>query len=137
MERKEIVGYIPKLLYKVYLSLKDKFDPRPIVTNQEATSVDICKKLIAKESSHLTLAPKSYKRFIKNDDHDMFIVIQDRTINLINHVYSYSVYIESTELYNELIDEFDLELEKRRQILEDEIVANIQHSLKNILEKID
>lgn len=137
MEKKEIVGYIPRILFRIYLTLKDKFDPRPPITKEEQTSVEICEKLILKDSSKLTFAPKSLKRFIKNDEHDMFIVIHDRTINLINHVYSYSVYIESTELYTELLDKFDMELERRRQLLEDEIVNNIQHSLKNILKKID
>jgi len=134
---KQIVGYIPRLLFKVYLTLKDKFDPRPPITHEEQTSVDICNKLIENQNSKLTFAPKSLKRFIKNDEFDMFIVIHNRTINLINHVYSYSVYIESTDLYSDLIDKFDSELEKRRQDLEDEITNNIQHSLKSILEKVN
>lgn len=134
---KEIVGYIPRLLYKIYLNLKNKFDPRPPVTQEEQYSVEICHKLIRRESAKLTYAPKSIKRFIKDDDYDMFIVIQDRTINLINHVYSYSVYIESNELYADLIEKFDSELEKRRESLEVEIRSNIEHSLKNILEKIN
>jgi hypothetical protein len=136
MEQK-IVGYIPKLLFKLYLSLKDKFDPRPPITHEEQYSVDICKKLIVNESSHLTLAPKSFKRFIRNEDYDMFIVIQGRTINLINHVYSYSVYIESEELYGGLIEQFDMELERRREELESQITNNIQHSLQNILNKLN
>ena len=136
MEQK-IVGYIPRLLYKIYLKLKDKFDPKPPISQEEHFSVEICNKLIDKENSSLTFAPKSFKRFIKNDDTDMFIVIHSRTINLINHVYSYNVYIESTELYDNLIDKFDQELENRREEMEDEIRSNIQHSLKTILEKIN
>lgn len=133
---KQIVGYIPKLLFKVYLTLKEKFDPRPPVTLEEQTCIDICNKLVLSQYSSLTYAPKSTKRFIKNDSHNMFIVIQDRTIHLINHVYSYSVYIENTELYSELIESFDSELERRRQNLEDEIRNNIQHSLQNIYQRI-
>lgn len=135
MEQK-IAGYIPRLLYKIYLRLKDKFDPKPPITHEEQYSVDICNKLIELKNSNLTFAPKSSKRFIRNDNLSMFVVIQDRTINLINHVYSYNVYIESTELYTNLIDKFDEELENRRQNLEDEVRSNIQHSLQNILEKI-
>lgn len=135
--RQKIVGYISRLLYRLYLYLKDKFDPRPPITHEEQYSVDICNKLIDNSNSHLTLAPKSFKRFIKNDNLDMFIVIQNRTINLINHVYSYNVYIESEELYSSLVDKFDSELETRREELENEITNNIQHSLKNILEKIN
>lgn len=131
------LGYIRRVLYRVYLTLKERFDPRPLITKEEQCSIDICKKLIGKESSKLNYAPKSFKRFIKNDEFDMFIVINQRTIHLINHVYSYNVYIEDTELYNELLECFDSELERRREELEWEIVNNIQHSLKIILERIN
>lgn len=133
---KEIVGYIPRLLYKLYLTLKEKFDPKPPISIEEKSSVEICKKLIEKTSSKLTFAPKSLKRFIKNDEYEMFIVIENRTINLINHVYSYTVYIENTELFLELIDKFDYELENRRQELETDIKSQIVHSLTNILKKV-
>jgi len=134
--RPKVVGFIPRLLYRMFLKLKERFDPRPPITNEEKSSVEICNRLIEKESSKLTFAPKSYKRFIKNDDFNMFIVIENRTVNLINHVYSYSVFIENDELYSDLVNKFDEELENRRQELENEIKNNIQHSLQNILEKI-
>jgi hypothetical protein len=136
MENKKIVGYIPNLLFKFYLRLKEKFDPTQPPKDEELYSIDICKKLIQCSPSKLTIAPLSNKRYIKNDDNDMFIVIQDRTISLINHVYSYNVFIENDKLYNEVLTHFDNELEKRRLELEDEIRSNIKHSLKSILEKI-
>lgn len=135
MEQK-IVGYIPRLLFRLYLYLKEKFDPKPPISLEEDSSVQICNRLIENQNSKLTYAPKSHKRFIKNDDYDMFIVINNRTINLINHVYSYNVFIENDELYSNLIDKFDEELEKRRQDLENEITNNIQHSLQSILSKV-
>lgn len=131
------LGYLPKILYRVYLYLKEKFDPRPEITFEEKTCVEICEKLIQNSNSNLTLAPKSLKRFIKNDEFEMFIVIENRIINIINHVYSYSVYIENTELYSELIENFDNSLEDRRNYLENEIRNNIQHSLQDILSKIN
>ena len=134
---KEVVGYIPRILFRFYLYLKQKFDNRPPVTQEEQYSVDICIRLIKLQSSKLTYAPISHKRFIKNDDLDMFIVIDSNTVNLINHVYSYSVYIENSELYLSILRSFDEVLEDRRQELENEIRSNIQHSLKNILQKID
>ena len=135
--KKPVVGYISRFLYRIYLTLKEKFDPRPPVTKQERCSVDICKKLIPRKSSKLNYAPKSYKRIIKNDELNMFIVIHNSTIHLINHVYSYSVYIEDRDIYEELLDNFDSELEKRREELESEIPNNIQHSLENILKKVN
>ena len=136
MENKKIVGYIPNLLFRFYLRLKERFDPTPPPKEEEKYCIDICKKLIQYSSSKLTIAPLSNKRYIKNDSNDMFIVIQDRTISLINHVYSYNVYIENDKLYNEILTHFDSELEKRRIELEDEIRSNIKHSLKSILEKV-
>ena len=134
---KEVVGYIPRILFRFYLYLKQKFDNRPPITQEEQYSVDICLRLIKLQSSKLTYAPISHKRFIKNDDLDMFIVIDSNTVNLINHVYSYSVYIENSDLYLSILKSFDEVLEDRRQELENEIRSNIQHSLKNILQKID
>lgn len=134
--KKPVVGYISRFLFKIYLNLKNKFDPRPPVTQEEQFSIQICEQLISMEESKLNYAPKSYKRIIKNDKNDMFIVIHNSTIHLINHVYSYSVYIENQDLYNDLLETFDLELEKRREKIELEITSNIQHSLKNILQKL-
>jgi hypothetical protein len=137
MENNKIVGYIPNLLYKFYLKLKERFDPTPEPKEEEVFCTEICKKLIFKENSKLTIAPISGKRFIKNDEKDMFVVLQSRTISLINHVYSYNVYIENDKLYQDIIDDFDKELEKRRQLLEDEIKSNIKHSLMEILNKVN
>lgn len=134
MEKKDVVGYIPKLLYKFYLKLKDKFDPPKEVTPEEHYCIEICKKLIQEENSKLTIAPVSNKRYIKNDDKSMFIVIESGTIMLINHVYSYSVYCENGTNYHELVKMFDETVERKRNELEKEIKSNIQHSLKRILD---
>ena len=129
-------NYVAKLLHKFYLKLKDRFDPTPPVREEELFCIEICKKLIPKESSKLTIAPLSNKRYIKNDEKDMFIVIHSMTISLINHVYSYNIYIENTKNYDEIINMFNNELEKRRLVLEEEIRSNIKHSMKAILDKI-
>jgi hypothetical protein len=136
MENKKIVGYLPNLLFKFYLRLKERFDPTPPPKEEEIFCIDICRKLIPYTSSKLTIAPLSNKRYIKNDDKEMFIVIKDRTISLINHVYSYNVFIENDKLWEDVINCFDNELEERRIELEEEIKSNIKHSLKSILDKV-
>jgi hypothetical protein len=136
MENK-VVGYIPRLLFKIYLSLKERFDPTLPIPEEEKITVEICKKLIVDPESKLTFAPISGKRFIKNENKNMFVVIESHTINLINHVYSYSVYLSSQTDYKEIIQSFDGVLENKRQLLEDEIRSNIQHSLQTILKKLD
>jgi len=131
------VGYIPRLLHKFYLRLKDRFDPTPEPKEEEIYCIEICKKLIMLNNTKLTIAPLSNKRFIKNDEKNMFIVIHNRTISLVNHVYGYNVFIDNTKLYDDIIFLFDSELEKIRQQLEDEINGNIKHSLKVILSKFN
>ena len=133
----EVVGFIPKLLYKIFLTLKEKFDPTQPIPEEERITVDICKKLISNPSSKLTFAPVANKRFIRNEEKDMYIVMHSHTINLINHVYSYSIYLSDTNSYNELTEMFDQILDKERLKLEDEIKNNIQHSLESILQKLD
>jgi hypothetical protein len=131
-----VVGYIPKLLYKIYLYLQEKFDPKPPITDEERFCLEITKKLIENENSVLTLAPLSQKRFIKNDELRMFIMIENRVINIINHIYSYTLVIEDIDAYQEVISEFDNKLDNIRVSLETEFRMNIQNSLKNILESI-
>jgi hypothetical protein len=135
--KNKVVGFIPNILYQVFLSLKEKFDPSPEITDEENYAYDICKKLIGNSDSELSYSPLTDKRIIKNELYNMYIVMEANTINIINHVYSYTVYLQNNSKYNELCQKFDNILEEKRKMLESEIRSNIQHSLKNILEKID
>jgi hypothetical protein len=137
MDNKEIVGYIPKLLFKVYLYLKNKFDPQRPVLEEEIISFEICKKLISDQNSKLTISPLSNKRYIKNDEQKMFVVIENRVITIINHVYRYNVYFERDEYYTQIVQMIDNEVEKKRIELEEEIKSNIEFSLKKILNKLN
>jgi hypothetical protein len=136
MKNNEIVGYIPKILFKIYLYLKDKFDQKRPVEEEESICYEICKKLISLKDSQLTIAPISNKRYIKNDNQKMFIVIENRMITLINHIYSHNVYFENDEYLTEINQLIDNEVERKRIDLEKEIESNIKHSLKNILTKL-
>lgn len=136
MKNNEIVGYIPKILFKIYLYLKDKFDQKRPVEEEESICHEICKKLISLKDSQLTIAPISNKRYIKNDNQKMFIVIENRMVTLINHIYSHNVYFENDEYLSEINQLIDNEVERKRLDLEKEIESNIKHSLKNILTKL-
>jgi hypothetical protein len=133
---KKVVGFIPNLLFKVFLALKEKFDPKEPVPADEKITIEICNKLLDDLDSKLTLAPISNKRFIKNESKDMFIVLHQHSVKLINHIYSYSVYISNSEDYSDLVGKFDKKLDDERMKLEDEINNNINHSLEEILKKL-
>jgi hypothetical protein len=137
MEKAKVVGFIPRILYKVFLALKEKFDPRPIVSNEEDFARQICDKMIVHPQSKLSFSPLSAKRIIKNESLNMYIVLESYTVHVINHVYSYSVYFQDTQSFNDLKELFDNTLEKTRENLELEIRSNIQHSLKKILDRLN
>jgi hypothetical protein len=137
MEKYEVVGFIPKLLFRIFLFLKDKFDPKAQITDEERFARQICDKMIIHPDSKLNFSPLTSKRIIKNETLNMYIVMENYTVHVINHVYSYSVYFQDSSAFKELIDSFDQVMEKRREILETEIRSNIQHSLKKILDKLN
>lgn len=136
MKKPEVVGMISKLLFKIYIFLKEKFDPHYPITQEEIFCAKICMALIDLPGSSLTMSPISYKRFIKNKDKNIFVIIENRQISLINHVYGYNLVIEDDDLYSNIIKKFDNTLEQKRLKLENEMRENIQHSLQVILEKI-
>lgn len=137
MEKYEVVGFIPKLLFRIFLFLKDKFDPKAQITDEERFARQICDKMIIHPDSKLNFSPLTSKRIIKNETLNMYIVMENYTVHVINHVYSYSVYFQDSSAFKELIDSFDQVMEKRREVLETEIRSNIQHSFKKILDKLN
>lgn len=125
-----------KILFRLYLYLKERFDPTPVPIDEELFCRDICTQLIDYPGTRLTYAPISNKRFLKNDAKEMFVVIDHRVISIINHVYGYTIMIENDKVMEEIVDKFDNVLEARRLELENEMRSNIKHSLQTILDKL-
>jgi hypothetical protein len=101
----------------------------------EKDCISICKKLIYKEDTILLYTPISSKRYIRNEKNQIFVILEGHSVKVINHVYSYTVFLEQTTWTN-IINMFDNELERRREDFEKEITSNIKHSLQNILQNI-
>jgi hypothetical protein len=101
----------------------------------ERDCIAICKKLISKEDTVLLLTPISNKRYIRNEDLQIFVILEGHNVKVINHVYSYTVFLEQKPWEN-IVVAFDNEVEKRREEFEKEIMSNIKHSLQNILQNI-
>jgi hypothetical protein len=83
----------------------------------------------------LLLTPISNKRYIRNEELQIFVILENSSVKVINHVYSYTVFLEQ-KLWNSITLVFDTEVEKRRESFEKEITSNIKHSLQNILKNI-
>ena len=95
----------------------------------------ICRNLIRQADTQLVMAPLSGRRYIRNSRLGMFISLQDRHVNIINHVYNYSVFLNLRD-WEKLMYIYDNESEKRRMEYEEQIKSQIDHSLHKILENL-
>jgi hypothetical protein len=102
----------------------------------EGDCVVICKKLVKMKDSVMLMTPLTDKRFIKNERLQIYVIMQNQHVQIINHIYSYSVSL-SHRSWKRLVDFYNLEIEDRRTGFEEEITSNIRHSLKNILDELE
>ena len=95
----------------------------------------ICKYLISNQETILLISPISGKRYIRSDQSQLFIIIENHQITIVNHHYSYNIDIAGRS-YERIAQIFDAEVEKRREQMETEIKANVKHSLSNIYKNL-
>jgi hypothetical protein len=74
--------------------------------------------MLEKKETVLLIAPISSKRYMKNEKYGIYIVFHGRTIEVVNHVYNYTVSLDD-KTWNILIEEFNYELEERRKEFEE------------------
>ena len=99
------------------------------------TSLSICRRLINHDSSKFLIAPLSGKRYIKNEEVDLFIIIYDNHLSITNHVYHYDVVLNQREI-DKINNMYDNKTERIRQQFENEIMGQINNSLQSIQEKL-
>jgi hypothetical protein len=126
-------------LQKMYIHLHRKFvvpDVLNFKSDHEMECISICKRLIKMDDSILLMTPVTDKRYIKNEALGIYVIMEKHHVQVINHIYSYSVSL-GEKSWTRLIDFYNEEIEERRLEFEKEITANIKHSLKNILHGIE
>ena len=104
-------------------------------SSQETAAYLICKKLIETEGTILLMAPLSGKRYIKQSDGNLFIIIEENQVQIINHVYSYIVPMYGRTYYK-TAQTFDNRIEQNRLEMEAEVKCNIQNTLHRIKKEI-
>jgi hypothetical protein len=107
-----------------------------LVTTGEREAIGILNKLCKDSESELLTCITSGKYYIKCNKRRMLVVICHREINIINHVYSYTVHL--SEKSEKIIKDIFLdEIERRRDIMEMEFKKSITNSLKTIYNKLN
>lgn len=102
----------------------------------ENDAIRITQKLINDKDSTMLISPLSGKKYIKNDKFGMYVILHSSTIQIINHKYSYVVFVADKK-YDKILQEFNIEVELRRELFEKEILGNINHSMKSIIKTIN
>jgi len=126
-------------LQKAYILIHRKFQVPDLTSarsDHEMECLSICKRLIRMEDSILLMTPLTDKRYIKNEQVGIYVIMEKHHVQVINHIYSYSVHL-GEKSWTKLIDFYNDEIEERRLQFEKEITSNIKHSLKNILHGIE
>jgi hypothetical protein len=110
---------------------QDTLENTPIQT----TAINICRRVMHLQDSELLYAPMSQKRYIRNEELGIFIVINDNKVDVVNHIYHYNVELPHGRI-NKIVRMFDTETELRRTTYEKEMMSQIGHSLSKILDNI-
>ena len=100
----------------------------------ERDCIAVCKKFINQPDSVMLLTPISGKRYIRSEKNEIFIILDSHRVKIINHVYAYDVHMNDKS-WNQIISLFDNEVEKRREVFEQQITANIKSSLQKIIKE--
>jgi hypothetical protein len=126
-----------RTVQKAYIGVHRKTaiprDPKSPYHNE---CIGICRKMLENKETVLLVAPISSKRFMKNEKHGICVVFSGRTVEVVNHVYNYTVHLDE-KTWDLMIEDFNYELESRRIQFESEISKNIKYSLKTILKSIE
>ena len=118
-----------KLLKSVSLNSQD------LKKEHEAQAVSICKKMISMKDSELSMAPRSLKRFIINENKNTSIIIKNKSIYIYSNKYPYPTPI-SDRGYEFIVNIFDDAIEARREKTEKDIENGVNQSLKTIISNI-
>ncbi len=121
-----------RFLQKLAIDITKRLDPANIEkTSHGRECFLICQKLVNDPNTELIVSPLSSKKYIKSDDSNIFVILQGRTVQIINHIYSYSILLDD-KTWEKIMNLFNQEQEKRCLKLESEAEVNIKKSLKNI-----
>ena len=135
--KKSMKHYLRRKIQKLSLKLFKLLRADVVVKNKyQMDGIKIFKSLLYNSDTLLLISPLSNKRYLKNDKKGLTIILDKNTVNIINHIYSYSVVLDDPNV-TQIVNLFNQEVERRRNEFEREITSNIKHSLKTILHKIE
>ena len=136
---KSITHFFKRTYIKAKIKVLKTFDPVAYSSRKlDATQLKariICMRLLNDPDSELLYSgPYLDRRYVKNGDY--FIIIDESSLKIVNHVYSYDISFHGSPNIK-LKNFFDLKLNGVRLEMENEIMENVTHSLDRIIENIN
>ena len=127
--------FFKRLIWKFKIRMRNKLDYKPIFkkNSNEERVIKITEMLLRKSNSELSMTPISSKYYIKYKN--IFVVIKDNSINLINGKYNYDIFV-SDKVHSYICKKFRKSLETRVNKIEEEISSKVHNILDNIYEDI-
>lgn len=133
----ELYHKFRRLMQRNYIWVSRIVTPSTVESSpHENDALRITSKLVKDKDSTMLISPLSGKKYIKNEKFGMYIILHSSTIQIINHKYSYVVFVADKK-YDKILQEFNIEVERRRELFEKEILGNINHSMKSIIKTIN
>jgi hypothetical protein len=136
------MGLIRMMRYKLarrQARLRQKLHPPYVPTEKEEVTIKIITSLIRDVDSTLMVAPNSGKLYVKHVEKEMFIIIDDKFITLLNSkTNSYHDILVHYQVADKLKRYFKNILESRQAKMErdmlDGVINNLDHIAKNLFE---
>jgi hypothetical protein len=135
--KKKILRFLKRTyVYLILLNRKYSHESRQPISQTQKMSMSIARKLITHPDSQFLIAPISGKKYITNSVVDLFIIFDKRALSITNHVYHYDVILNDRN-WDKIIKMYDDKVEEIRQKVEDQVMSQIEHSLENIIKKVN
>ena len=135
--KKTIKRWLRRLYIKSMsiLSPKDRCRFPKDITDKERTVYDIFIKVLHDPDTKLYYDTKTMECSMKSDKQSLWIFLETRNVNVINSTFGYDRTI-SPKLECYLSDRFRHENTKRRNLMKEEALSKIEHSLSKTRDKL-
>ena len=96
----------------------------------------IFRNTLKHSSSIYEIAPLTSHRIIENKKLGVFVVLNDKTITIINHVCYYSNIPMTDRDWNKMVHMYDNKVQQNRMIRIDQMKSQVEHSLSKLKNRI-
>ena len=136
---KDAIHKFKRISQRLAIKINRAMDPNEKVSESDSAERDaaqVFRRMVKSEASDLLISPISHKKYVKNDEKQVLLILDNYEITLINHVFSYTIRISQKTARN-LSETFDIETENRRLQMETEFKNNVRHSLQTIITNLN